>query len=56
MKNLIIGIAIATTTLAACNSGSNNSAENKKMNDTTKVDNSMAKDATPANNATPKAD
>ncbi len=56
MKNLIIGIAIAATTLAACNSGTNNSAENKKMDDTTKVDNSMAKDATTANNATPKAD
>lgn len=55
MKNLIIGIAIATTTLAACNSGSNNSAENKKMDDTTKIDNSMAKDAATANNATPKA-
>ena len=56
MKNLIIGIAIATTTLAACNSGSNNNAENKKMDDITKVDNSMAKDANTTNNATPKVD
>ena len=56
MKNLIIGIAIVTTTLAACNSGTNNSAENKKMDDTTKVNNSMAKDATTANNTIPKVD
>ena len=56
MKNLIIGIAIAATTLAACTSGTNNSAENKKMNDTTKVDNSMAKDATPVNNTNTKVD
>lgn len=56
MKNLIIGIAIATTTLAACNSGSKNSAENIKTDDTMKVDNSMAKDATPPNNSTLKSD
>ena len=45
MKNLIFAVAIATTTLAACNNAINESAENKSMDDKTKVDNSMIKDA-----------
>ena len=49
-------MAIVTTTLAACNSASNNSAENKKMDDTVKVDNSIAKDNATTNNTTLKVD
>ena len=38
MKNIIIGIAIAATTLAACNSNSNKSTENQSSkNDTNQV-------------------
>ena len=45
MKNIIFAIAIATTTLIACNSNSNKTAENKSMDDSTKIVQSLVKDA-----------
>jgi len=45
MKNVIFAVAIATTTLIACNSNSNKTAESKSMDDSTKVDHSTVKDA-----------
>ena len=54
MKNLIFAVAIATTTIAACNNTSNKSSENKNINDTTKVSNSMSKDASSTNTSISK--
>ena len=56
MKNLIFAVAIATTTLAACNNANNKSAANKSMDDTIKVDNSMIKDATTSSASISKED
>ena len=41
MKHILIGIAVIAITGASCNSGSN--SENKKIDDTTKTNNSTAK-------------
>ena len=45
MKNVIFAVAIATITLLACNSNSNKTAENKSMDDSTKIDQSTIKGA-----------
>lgn len=50
MKKTIISIAIIAITAASCNSSGNNNAEDKKKDDTAKLDHSMAKEVTPANN------
>ncbi|MBC7511422.1 MAG: DUF3347 domain-containing protein [Ferruginibacter sp.] len=49
MKSIIIGIALATTILAACNGNSYQNGENKKMDAAAKENNSIPKDAPAAN-------
>lgn len=57
MKNKIIGIAIIAITAAGCNNGSNDTTEkDKKMDDTTQVSNSPAKEGPTSTNADTKVD
>lgn len=45
MKSIIIGIALTTTILAACNENSHQNGDNKKMDAAAKENNSIPKDA-----------
>ena len=45
MKNMIFAVAMAATIFIACNSNNNKTAENKSMDDLTKVDSSKVKSA-----------